>query len=114
MFIPGFWFAGRPIEFGVGSLIAAVWRYAAAALVAGIATAAILRGTPFSGTPSDASAALWAIIIISTLLVTLYLGMVIIFHRGLAPLRQLASLLRELAPLRKDIRAVAEVVGAYK
>ena len=102
LLIPGFWYAGRPIGFGVSALIAAIWRYAAAALVAGLATAATIRGTPFWETPSGASAALGAIIIISMLFVTLYLGTVILFHWGLAPLRQLASLLRELAPSRKD------------
>ncbi len=101
LLIPGFWYAGRPIGFGVSALIAAIWRYAAAALVAGLITAAIIRGTPLWDTPSGTSAALAAIVIISTLFVTLYLGAVILFHRGLAPLRQFASLLRELAPSRK-------------
>jgi PST family polysaccharide transporter len=112
LLIPGFWYAGRPIGFGIAALIAAIWRYAAAALVAGLATAAIIRGTPFWYTPSSASAALGAIIIISTVFVTLYLGTTIVLHRGLAPLRQLASLLRELAPSRKDTRPAAEAVGA--
>jgi PST family polysaccharide transporter len=112
IFIPGFWYAGQPIGFGVTSLIAAVWRYSVAALVAGLATAAILRGTPFWYTPSTTSAALWAIIVISTVFGTLYLGTTIALHWGLAPLRQLASLLRELAPSRKDTRPAAEAVGA--
>jgi PST family polysaccharide transporter len=112
LLIPGFWYAGRPIGFGVSALIGAIWRYVAAALVAGSATAAIIRGTPFWYTPSGTSAALWAIITISTVFVTLYLGTTIALHWGLAPLRQLASLLRELAPSRKDTRPTAEAVGA--
>ena len=51
LLIPAFWYAGRPIGFGVSSLIAAVWRYAAASLLAGLATAAIFRGTPFWASP---------------------------------------------------------------
>ena len=51
LLIPGFWYAGRPIGFGVSALIAAIWRYAVAALAAGLATAAIIRGTPFSACP---------------------------------------------------------------
>jgi hypothetical protein len=112
--IPGFWYAGRPIGFGVSALIAAVWRSAAAALAAAIATAAIIRGTPFWYTPSSTSAALWAIIVISTVFGTLYLGTTIVLHWGLAPLRQLASLVRELTPSRKDIIPAPEAVGAYK
>jgi len=94
-------------------LIAAIWRYAAAALVAGLATAAIIRGTPFWDAHSGAGPAFEATVVISMVLVTLYLGTVILFHWGLAPLRQLASLLGELAPAQKTIRPSAEVVGAY-
>lgn len=102
LLIPGFWYAGRPIGFGVSSLITAIWRFAAASLAAGLATAAIIRGSPFWGAPSGTNAALGAIIIISALFVTLYLGVVILLHRGCAPLRQLVSLLLELAPASRS------------
>jgi PST family polysaccharide transporter len=114
LLIPGFWYAGRPIGFGVSALIAAIWRYVGAALAAGLVTAAIIRGTAFWGTPSGTSTALVATIIISTLFVTLYLGTVILFHRDLAPLRQVASLLRELAAPRKATEPAAEALGAYE
>jgi PST family polysaccharide transporter len=110
LLIPGFWYAGRPIGFGISALIAAIWRYAAAGLLAGLATAAIIRGKPLWDTPSDTSAALGAIVIISALFLALYLAMVILFYRGLAPLRQLASLLGELAPSRKATRPAPEAV----
>ena len=108
--IPGFWYAGRPIGFGVSSLIGAVWRYTVASLVAGAATAAIIRGAPFSGTAPGADTALGAVVIVSTLFVALYLGMVILLHWGFAPLRQLANLVRELAPSRRVTRPAAELV----
>jgi PST family polysaccharide transporter len=108
--IPAFWYAGRPIGFGVSSLITAVWRYAAASLIAGLATAAMIRGTSFSGTPPGVGAALWAITIISALFTTLYLGTVILLHWGCAPLRQFASLLREVARSRSAARPAAELV----
>jgi polysaccharide transporter, PST family len=114
LLIPGFWYAGRPIEFGVSALIGAVWKYTAAALAAGLITAWIIRGTVFWGTASGTSAALVAIILVSTLFITIYLGAVILLHRGLMPLRQVASLLRELAPLGKGARPAAEVLGGYK
>jgi O-antigen/teichoic acid export membrane protein len=108
LLIPGFWYAGRPIGFGVSDLIAPTWRFVVAALVAGLVTAEIIRGTPVWGTASRTGAALEAIVIISTLFIMLYLGTVILLHRSLAPLRQLASLLRELSP---SSRPVAEIVG---
>jgi PST family polysaccharide transporter len=112
LLIPGIWYAGHPIGFGVSDLVAAIWRYTAAALVACLTTAAIMRGTPFWDAPSGTGAALQATVIISTLFVSLYLGGVILFHWGLAPLRQLASLPRELAPAGKDTKPAAEVVEA--
>jgi len=114
LLIPAFWYAGRPIGFGVSSLIAAVWKYGAASLLAGLATAAIVRGTPLWGIPPDAKAGLFAIIVVSALFVTFYLGTVILFHWGLAPLRQLSSLLCEVAPGRRSLRSVGEVVLSQK
>jgi len=114
LLIPGFWYAGRPIGFGVSALIAATWRFAAAALVAGLATAAIIRGTLVSASPVGVGAALEAIIITSALLVVLYLGTVIVLHRGLAPLHQLTMLLRELAPTRGATRPTAEAAGRHQ
>ncbi len=110
LLVPAFWYAGRPIGLGASSLIAAVWRYIAASLLAGLATAAIIRGTAISASPAGAGAALEAMIIISALFVTLYVGTVILVHWGLAPLHQLASLLRELAPIRSATRPAAEPV----
>ncbi len=110
LLIPGFWYAGRPIGFGVSSLIAAIWRYAAASLAASLATVAIIRGTPLWATPSSTTAALAAIIIISALFATLYLSMVILLHRGPAPLYQFATLLRELAVTRGTTRSAGEPV----
>jgi PST family polysaccharide transporter len=111
LLVPTYWYAGRPIGFGVSDLIGAIWKYAAAALVAGLITAAIIRGTPFWGMPSSTSAALGITIIVSILFIALYLMMVILLYRGLAPLRQLAGLLSELAPSRKGSAPAVEVAG---
>jgi PST family polysaccharide transporter len=111
LLIPAFWYAGRPIGFGISSLIAAVWRYSAASLMAALATAAITRGTLLSASSVGVGAALEAIIIISSVFVTLYVGTVILLHWGCTPLRQLASLLRELGPSsRNAAKPVAEPV----
>lgn len=110
LLIPAFWYAGRPIGFGVWSLIAAVWRYAAASLLAGLATATIARRIAISGSPTGAGAALEAIIIISVLFVTLYLGAVTVLHGGCAPIRQLANLLRELTQEKISTGSASAVV----
>ena len=110
LLIPAFWYAGRPIGFGVSFLIAAVWRYSAASLLAGLATTALFRGTPIWASPLESGAALEAAIILSSAFVVFYLGGVILLHWGLAPFRQLASVLRELSPRRTVASPVAESV----
>ncbi len=105
LLIPGFWYAGRPIGFGVSSLIAPIWRYAAASLAAGLATAALIRGTRFWADSSSTSSALAAMIVISSLFLAFYLAAVILLHWGLAPLRQFATLVRELVPSRSATTA---------
>jgi O-antigen/teichoic acid export membrane protein len=111
LLIPAFWYAGRPLGFGVSSLMAAVWRYAAASLLAGLTTAAIIRSTPLWGTPPDAKVALQAIVIMSALFLALYLTTVTALYWGFAPLRQLASLLRELAPGRRAAGPITELLS---
>ncbi|MGA8088013.1 MAG: lipopolysaccharide biosynthesis protein [Terracidiphilus sp.] len=111
LLIPGFWYAGRPIGFGVSDLMNAIWKYAAAALLAGLAAAAIIRHTRFWVTAGSSSFAFLAIISISALFITLYLGAVILLHGGFGPFRLLAGVLRELVPSRKAETAGAGVVG---
>ena len=111
LLIPAFWYAGRPIGLGVSCLIAAVWRHAVASLAAALATAAIIRGTPMSASPTGAGTALEAMTIISVLFMTLYVGTVTVLHWGLAPLHQLASLLRELRPEKRSVSPASAVVN---
>jgi PST family polysaccharide transporter len=112
--IPAFWYAGRPIGLGVSFLIAAVWRYAVASLLASAATAAIFRGTAIWTSPAGAGAALEGSIIISLAFVVLYVGAVILLHWGCEPLRQLGGLVRDLAPAPKMVSPGAEAVGKYQ
>lgn len=110
LLIPAFWYAGRPIGFGVSAFLGAVWRYAAASLLAGLITAAALRGTPFAVSPDGAGAALQGAMATSLFFLALYFCLVLLFYRSLAPLRQLAGLMRELVPSRKSTRAATEAV----
>jgi PST family polysaccharide transporter len=99
--IPAFWYAGRPIQFGPAQVLAAVWKYAIASLIAALLTNVMVRRLTFSAMPASAGAALEEIIVISVVFMMLYLGAVILLHQGCAPLRQLGSLLLELAPVSR-------------
>lgn len=113
LLIPGFWYAGRPIEFGVSDLITAIWKFPAAALVAGVATAVIMRGTPFWGNPSHTDAAFRAAIVISTVFVVLYVGALVLLHRGFAPFHQFAALLRDIAPMQRTAAPARDLVAEH-
>ena len=102
LLIPAFWYAGRPIQFGPSQLIAAVWRYSVASLTAGWVTTIAVRRFQFLATPASAGAAFEGIVMISAVFLAFYLAAVILLYQGYSPLRQLGSLLMELAPVSRN------------
>ena len=109
--IPAFWYAGRPIHFGIAPVLAAVWKYIVASLLAGFASAGIMQGIPpFVGMPG-AVEAFARIVMASLLFGALYLGAVILLHGGSAPLYQVAGLLREMLPSGRFSRPSRAVAG---
>lgn len=96
--IPGFWYAGRPIHFGIAPVVAAVWKYILASLLAGCASAAIIREFSPLIAASGALGALARIATISVLFSGLYIGAVILLHGGCEPLHQVARLLPDAVP----------------
>jgi polysaccharide transporter, PST family len=98
LLVPAFWYAGRPIGFGVSTLVAAVWRYVIAALLAGVVFTTIIQGRLTLTVATSAAEALKLIVVKSLLSVILYLGAVILLHRGYDPLFRVARLLRDMVP----------------
>jgi polysaccharide transporter, PST family len=96
--LPAFWYAGRPIHFGIGPVIATVWKYIAAAVLAGCMSAFVMQAIPVFGAMSGLVGPFVRIVVVSVLFVTLYLGGVTVLHGGWAPLTQFAMLLREMLP----------------
>jgi PST family polysaccharide transporter len=115
--IPAFWYAGRPIQLGVSSVLAVVWKYIFASLLAGCASAAIIRITPFFVPARSAGEALVRVSLISVVFGSLYLGVVVLLHGGCAPLYKVARLLGEIVPWGRSSRtspaspAVLSAVG---
>ncbi len=99
--IPAIWYAGRPIQFGVTLMLAATWRFVVASALAGCASAFIMQrvAAVFLGSGLVQTAA--RIAMTSAGFSILYVGLVIILHRGCAPLYQLARLVRGMAPAGK-------------
>lgn len=96
--IPALLYAGKPIQLGVAPILGAVWKYLLSSLLAGCACAAIIREIRPLATAPGAAGALLRIATTSLLFAALYLGAVMVLHRGCAPLYQLGRLLREMSP----------------
>ncbi len=99
--IPAFWYAGKPIEFGVGPILATVWRYVVASLLAGGASAAIIRAIPSLMAVSGVVGALVRIVVTSLLFLVLYVGAVVLLHGGSEPIDRLVRLLPDMVPWKK-------------
>jgi PST family polysaccharide transporter len=113
--IPGFWYAGVPINLGMRPLLNAAWRYVAAALLAVAGSRWVFHVLqPF------AEALVARIAILSALFGALYIPILILLHGGYTPLRQLMKFLGAMfprsgpansghgGPVDKETHAIAE------
>ena len=105
--IPGFWYAGRPINLGAGAVPSAVWRYFAASGIAFGAAFFLVQSLALFAAAPGAFGALERAVWGTALFAALYAAAVIALHRGLAPFRQLGSLIRELTPRRAALAPAA-------
>src|SRR5208282_4398885 len=96
--IPGLWYAGRPIHFGVGPMVGAIWRFVVASLIAGCATYAAIRSMSSLVLAAGISGAMTRVVAISLLCSVLYLGAVVLLHGGLDPLSRFGRLLPDMLP----------------
>lgn len=102
LMFPGFWYAGRPIGLGLGSIIGAIWRFFLAAVVAGVGTFLIVGGSKAQAVGEGVSIAFARMILVSTVFCVLYLVAVIALHKGPGPIREAFGLLRDLMPNRRS------------
>ena len=98
LFIPAFWYAGKPIHLGITPILAVVWKYILASLLAGSASAAIIHEISFLVAAPGLLGAVTRIVTTSLLFAVLYLGTVIFLHGGPDPLYRFARLLSDVLP----------------
>ncbi|MGA9789118.1 MAG: lipopolysaccharide biosynthesis protein [Terriglobales bacterium] len=98
LMFPGFWYAGKPIRLGIGSVLAVIWKFFAASVGAGFGTVLIIRATPHLATALAASGALVRMVSVSLVFFALYLGGVVALHQGFRPLNETAGLIRDFLP----------------
>ncbi len=113
LFLPAFWYAGRPIHLGVKEILATIWRYIVSALAAGVILNATIQHLPRITSLSGVFGAVSRIVIVSVLLGVIYTLLVILLHGGLAPIRQVARLVRDMLPRRWSSRKSLRVAVVF-
>jgi O-antigen/teichoic acid export membrane protein len=110
LLVPAFWYAGTPIDLPVRSVLSAVWKFFLASTVAGFITGVVIHFLPSDWGLSGALGALARLASISVLFFVLYLVVVVLLYRGLGPLNQTLSLIRDIVPWqkKKDLAPVIE------
>lgn len=100
LMFPGLWYAGRPIGLGIGPMLAVIWRFFAASILAGAATFMIFQEMPYFAALAGAEGAFVRMGFVSLVFFALYIGGVIALHGSLRPVNETVSLLRHLLPER--------------
>ena len=101
LMFPSLWYAGKPIGLGMQAILAAIWRFFLASVVAGCTTALIADAMPRFTTVPGTPAALFRVISVSAVFSALYLGCVIALYRGMKPINETIGLLRDFLPEHK-------------
>jgi O-antigen/teichoic acid export membrane protein len=96
--IPAFWYAGKPIGLGVASVVAVVWRYILASVLAALGTVAAASHIPAFGLPLSSMAAAWHVVSYSVVFAMFYLLAVIVIHGGTTPVRQFVATILKAMP----------------
>ena len=110
LLLPGFWYAGKPINLRVGDVIAEVWKFFLASILAGFGAALITRFTPLFTTTSGSLGALERIVLVSSVFSALYLIGITVLHGGPKPIKDSVGLVRELLP-KRAAKSISEPNG---
>jgi O-antigen/teichoic acid export membrane protein len=111
---PAFWYAGKPIDLGIGPIFGAIWKYVVASFLAASGSALIVQRYVFLTQAPGAAGALTRIAAMSVLFGISYFLMVILFHRGYGPIYQFGRLVRDMVPHKEPAAStnVAALAGA--
>jgi len=96
--LPAIWYAGKPIGFGVGPVLSAVWRFVLAAIFACSLCALVIQHVPALAGPTTVIAAMQRIVVTTALVGFFYLTAIVILHQGFEPLYGIARLVLDMVP----------------
>lgn len=98
LIIPGLWYAGKPIQLRLFSLLSAIWKYYLTAAIAGLFCWFILYSFNMTATTFLRLGIFNRIAISIILYIPLYLFFIFAFYQSLKPIQQLKNLLYEIYP----------------
>lgn len=95
---PGLWYAGLPINLSITSVVAAIWKYIAAAVAAGLISWYLLYGYVPTASAFAGLNVFSRLALSTTLCTAIYLVLIIIIYRGFGPISEFISLIRQMVP----------------
>lgn len=104
LIIPAIWYAGKPCDIKVSLFISAIWKFFLAALAAGLSCWLFSYALAPSAVMFSALPLLARIVVASVCYITLYILLVIVFHRSTEPLKKFVVVLNEMIPGRHRIK----------
>ena len=117
LLLPSFWYAGKPINMGVGPVVATVWKFFVASAAAGCSTALLIQVVRPFAAMSGVPGALARLSSVSLTFLALYLSAIIALHQGLGPINQTVRLFHDFRPQRQKeasasaVQDLAEIEG---
>jgi len=115
--VPAYWYAGKPIRFGILSILGAIWKYALASALAGAASVWLVSLIhPFAAVPGVVGA-MSRIVADSLVFLSLYIGAVFLLHGSWEPLGQVSRVLTEMIPwgeVSRSARPSKVLAGPYR
>jgi PST family polysaccharide transporter len=102
LMLPAFWYAGKPIGFGVGPVVGVIWRYIVAAILATSASLMVLFHAHPYGPGTGMGEALARMVTVSVLFWTFYLVAVVALYRSIDPIYYVLKLLPDMLPFLRS------------
>ncbi|TAM83893.1 MAG: lipopolysaccharide biosynthesis protein [Acidobacteria bacterium] len=112
LMLPSFWYAGQPIGFGIRPVLATIWRYITASVLAGLASAWVVWHSHPFGTGEGIGDALARMTSVSLMFTALYLIAVVALFRSLEPVSQLVKLLPDMVLMRRSPKPAPAAAAA--
>jgi polysaccharide transporter, PST family len=101
LLLPAFWYAGRPIGFGITDMLGAIWKYLVSSVLACLLSEVVIRECfPPVLLRAAGYGPLERIVAMSILFLLAYVIAVVWLHGGLDPIRQFVELLKEMASMK--------------